>query len=399
MFAPATFEEKRGNDSFIAAYAVCLDFDHGQPTVEQVLATFSGTLAAYYSTHSHTPEAPRFRVVTPLSRHVNADEHKRLVLGVKSILPPELTECLDTSCFDKARAHYLPSCPPEQERHAFTGHQDGAPLDVERFMLLGAAVTPVEAPEKKHNAPPSFEFISSSTGEVVNLTAWAAQNPTFDIVAAVGAQYRRGSINDGKQHITCPFEDQHTDQGEDFATFTANASPPHYSAWGVHCRHAHCEGRDRLEFLSAMLEKEWISADQFQTAPTATPPPLEITPPYMNYRAQEFVAELVKRPLDHEELRIHLHLLHVANAAYDGTLPDDSYIIARILGKSEDEWLNRFRPTFIRSGWYVAEGGRIYNPITKRAYIAAQAALMKKITGGSNGGKKAQENRRKHKDS
>ncbi len=123
-------------------------------------------MAVYYSTFSHcwkqpekrvkgkvtvpgdstyTPENPRFRIVLPLSRSVNADEHALLVLGVKSIIPPELTECIDQSCFERARIHYLPSCLPEHESYSFSGHKEGQPLDVERFLRIGGEI---EAPAK-----------------------------------------------------------------------------------------------------------------------------------------------------------------------------------------------------------------------------------------------------------
>ncbi|MBW4057166.1 MAG: hypothetical protein HIU83_17610 [Proteobacteria bacterium] len=305
LFAPATFKKSRSNATFISASGICLDFDHGSPEVEKVLELFPDTLAAYYSTFSHgwtskghksgllkipanttyTPENPRFRVVLPLSRPVNSDEHACLVLGVKSIIPPALMECLDQTCFERARSHYLPSCLPGHESHAFADHQEGEPLDVEAFLSLGnaAAVSATKNIEQSatalaeahHPAPIStassvYEFTDSATGEILNLTIWAAQNPAFDIVAAIDRKYFRSNPKeDGKQHIVCPFEDQHTDQGDDLATFAANASPPQFTAWDIHCCHAHCSGRDRLDFIKVMLEKGWLSVDQLQAAAPA----------------------------------------------------------------------------------------------------------------------------------
>jgi hypothetical protein len=54
LFSPVAFNGNRGNNNFISASGICLDFDHGQPTIEGVLALFPNTLAAYYSTHSHS---------------------------------------------------------------------------------------------------------------------------------------------------------------------------------------------------------------------------------------------------------------------------------------------------------------------------------------------------------
>ena len=47
-----------------------------------------------------------------------------------------------------------------------------------------------------------------------------------------------------------------TDQDDDTATFAANASPPEFAAFDVHCCHAHCAGRDRLVFKRAVNDRE-----------------------------------------------------------------------------------------------------------------------------------------------
>ena len=137
LFCPATFSGTRGNASFIAATGICLDFDKGQPTPEAILAIYPGTLKALYSTHSHTPEAPRYRVVLPLSRTVDAAEHVLLGKGILEVIPKGLKACLDVSCLERARAHYLPSCPPEQQDYSVFQLQDGEPLDVDSLIKLG----------------------------------------------------------------------------------------------------------------------------------------------------------------------------------------------------------------------------------------------------------------------
>lgn len=239
------------------------------------------------------------------------------------------------------------------------------------------------------------EFVDPATGEVYDLVVWAKNNPYFDIVAAVDRHYLRGELKDGKQHIICPFEEHHTEQGQNLSTFIANASPPQYTAWNIHCCHAHCADRDRLDFLGALLEKGWLSEIKLPAVAVVS----ELLrsemkrPTYMNYRGQEIAAELVKQPLQPEEFRYNLHLMHVACTAYDGTLPDDSWTISRILGIAEDHWL-KVKLTLIRSGWQVVNGERIYNPVTLREYRIAQEALNRKIIGGKTGGLKTQQKRR-----
>ena len=62
-----------------------------------------------------------------------------------------------------------------------------------------------------------------------------------------------------KRHIRCVNEEAHTQSGADAATFVVNARESTSSSGFVcHCRHAHCDGRDRLEVLKQMLEQGWL---------------------------------------------------------------------------------------------------------------------------------------------
>ncbi len=392
MFSPALYYGSRSNNNFISASGICLDFDHGNPAVEDVLRLLPETFSAFYSTHSNTQHAPKFRIVLPLSRTVNTEEHALLVAGIKSLIPPELMECLDTSCFDRARAHYLPSCPPEQQAHAFSGFRDGKLLDADHFIRLGESALPAPYDALPEIQPepesPAYEFVDPVSGEVTDLIVWAASNPAFDIVGAIDRQHLRGKAVDGKLHVFCPFEDQHTDTSSDLATFAANASEQHES-WMIHCMHSHCVGRDRLEFLLKMLQSGWIPADKL----TQGVPELTLKhPPYMNYPAREVVEGLQLNPLQPDEFRILLHLMHTSWAAQDGTLPDDDWTLHRSLGITESQW-TEYRNILTRSGWLNVDGSRLFSPIAKREYFKAQAALMAKSAGGRTGGKATQSKR------
>lgn len=256
------------------------------------------------------------------------------------------------------------------------------------FSGLGLNLEPPVMEKPLH----AWEIADSATGEVINLTTWAAQNPGFDIVAAVGAPYRRGNPNDGKQHIVCPFEDQHTDQGDDRATFVANASPQ-FSAWDIHCCHAHCAGRDRLEYLLPMLVKGWLTIDQLQTS-TPAPAALEKRrPPKIYYPVNNILAAPEWSTLLPDERRIALDLMRMAWAEEDGMIGDDDWKIARYLGMPENEWL-QYRATLSRAGWLIESNGRLTNTIVKREFDLAQKAYMDAIIGGQRGGKIAAAHRR-----
>lgn len=91
---------------------VTLDLDSGKPGEEPMedLRMLYGCEALLYSTHSHTPEKPRWRLVLPLSRPVGADEY----VAVSRRLAGDLgIEAFDDSTFAPERLMYWPSCPSD----------------------------------------------------------------------------------------------------------------------------------------------------------------------------------------------------------------------------------------------------------------------------------------------
>ena len=76
-FIPATFSvPHRHSDNFVSKDALTLDFDH--PTLDtwgDVIIKLADIPFCMYTTYSHTYDAPRFRVIVPLSRSVGYDEH------------------------------------------------------------------------------------------------------------------------------------------------------------------------------------------------------------------------------------------------------------------------------------------------------------------------------------
>jgi len=225
-----------------------------------------------------------------------------------------------------------------------------------------------------------YAYISPTTGEMIDLAKWAAQNPGFDIVKNLNAKYALGQVVDGKQHIICPFAHEHTDTSLDYATFIVNATPPGHTSFNIHCMHSHCADRDRLEFLQIMFQDGWLS-----TVLTPAPlPPKRVQKIY--YPAVEIASSLQLRVLNPDEFRILLHLMHLAWSAEDGTLPDDNWMIARSLGLEESDW-KKYRTTLNRAGWLDEIEGRLTNDILKREFANAQNALDSFRVRGQKGGK------------
>jgi hypothetical protein len=145
MFNASRFNGSRGNDNFVSANAMFYDFDKGNPSIKGIRELFPSALMWIYTTHSHTPEKPRYRVVLPLSRTVDKNEHLAIGRALKEALTPELRECLDKSCFERARPHYFPACPPDQASNTKSRFFDGSPLNADKLVAIGKKIPSEEA--------------------------------------------------------------------------------------------------------------------------------------------------------------------------------------------------------------------------------------------------------------
>ena len=120
----------RKADTVTARSLVTLDIDYGTAkTADLVRDMLDGTAWCLYSTHSHTPEAPRYRLVIPLSREVTPDEYIPVARRVADDIGIDL---FDSSTYEPSRLMYWPSCPSDGEYVFLTG--EGAPLDADRVL-------------------------------------------------------------------------------------------------------------------------------------------------------------------------------------------------------------------------------------------------------------------------
>lgn len=223
---------------------------------------------------AHQP-CPKFRIALPLrrpwlaqayaSQHVaNADWKERI-----GALAAALHLDHDQSCTDTSRLFYLPRRAPDGPP-AETCVLDGTPCDI--FALPSASERTPPAPKgarrpdagkRRQRGPDDYAFLVPETGERFDLTSWAREHGhSFQIVQALRARKPEvftGKIADAtKHHIRCANEDEHTQAGADSATFVANADTSSSKGFVHHCRHGHCEGRDRLFFVHKMLEQGWL---------------------------------------------------------------------------------------------------------------------------------------------
>lgn len=69
---------RRKRENVVSRSMLTLDLDQARPDFLQAFLATCSCAALVYSTHSHTPEAPRLRVIVPLSRDVTPDEYQAI---------------------------------------------------------------------------------------------------------------------------------------------------------------------------------------------------------------------------------------------------------------------------------------------------------------------------------
>ena len=120
---------RRKGDSIKCRSLVTLDIDFGQNDTPDVIADMLPCAWALYSTHSHTPQSPRYRLVIPLSRDVTPDEYIPVARRVAEWIDINL---FDSSTYEPSRLMYWPSCPVDGE-YVFLS-APGDPLDADEVL-------------------------------------------------------------------------------------------------------------------------------------------------------------------------------------------------------------------------------------------------------------------------
>lgn len=103
---------RRKKDCVISRSAVTLDMDHGTADIIAEMEMFFDMKMLIYSTHKHTPEAPRLRLIIPLTREVTPDEYGAVSRMVAKDIGIEL---FDDSTYEPSRLMYWPSTSSDGE--------------------------------------------------------------------------------------------------------------------------------------------------------------------------------------------------------------------------------------------------------------------------------------------
>lgn len=128
--------------------------DANDKTLGKLREWLNGHAYIIHSTHSSTPQEPRYRVVAPLDRLVLADEYG----GIMRVLHEQFELPLDVSTFDFNRIMFLPSVPRDVEYYFETG--EGEPLNVDEILANRPSwndLSAVQVPTKVRVQDPKFK--------------------------------------------------------------------------------------------------------------------------------------------------------------------------------------------------------------------------------------------------
>lgn len=120
---------RRKKNTVLCRSALALDMDYGTPNVwDEVIAKQPYRCCAY-STHKHTPEKPRLRIVIPLSREVSEAEYPAVARMAAKDIGIDL---FDDSTYEAHRLMYWPST--SMNGVFFYEEKDGADLDPDALL-------------------------------------------------------------------------------------------------------------------------------------------------------------------------------------------------------------------------------------------------------------------------
>ena len=103
---------RRTSSSVQSRKMLTLDVDEGRADMWEMFISFCDFAGAMYTTHKHTPKAPRFRLLIPLIEEVTSEEYEAIARKVASYIGIDM---FDDTTFQPARFMYWPSTSTDGE--------------------------------------------------------------------------------------------------------------------------------------------------------------------------------------------------------------------------------------------------------------------------------------------
>jgi len=152
---------RRSNQNVEKVSALCFDIDNSKgKSFEQIVALIKQHAGVIHTTHSHTIENPKFRVILALSEQIKVAKYPE-VRDAFLFFNPELASIIDRACSDPARAYYLFSYPPERHDLAQCCVLMGEPINPNKYSIPTESTTPKFESNKLNN---EFEYLPITEG-------------------------------------------------------------------------------------------------------------------------------------------------------------------------------------------------------------------------------------------
>lgn len=103
---------RRSNDTVESRSLLTLDIDFGTSDIWDNIKFLYEFACCIYSTHSHTPEKPRYRLIIPLNREVTPEEYQAISRMIADEIDIEL---FDDTTYEPARFMYWQSTPKDAD--------------------------------------------------------------------------------------------------------------------------------------------------------------------------------------------------------------------------------------------------------------------------------------------
>ena len=122
-------EGRRKKGNVLCRSLLTLDMDYGKPNIWEQIKMLFDFKCCIYSTHKHTPEKPRLRLIIPLSREISEGEYA----AVGRMVAKEIgIDFFDDTTYEAHRLMYWPSTSSNGE--FVYDEQDGMLLDPDTYL-------------------------------------------------------------------------------------------------------------------------------------------------------------------------------------------------------------------------------------------------------------------------
>ncbi|MBQ8622211.1 MAG: hypothetical protein IJ422_07850, partial [Oscillospiraceae bacterium] len=122
-------EGRRKNGMVLCRSMLTLDMDYGKPGIWEEIEMLHDFKCCIYSTHKHTPENPRLRMIIPLSREISEEEYPAVARMVAKEIGIDL---FDDTTYEACRLMYWPSTSINGE--FFFQTKDGVELNPDNYL-------------------------------------------------------------------------------------------------------------------------------------------------------------------------------------------------------------------------------------------------------------------------